>query len=129
MEIVILIIVGGLLFGAFHLGNTMAWDDFRRRQNEIIPENMKSFSDFHRIFGFRGFFLSNLNDQIEGPLVVISTADFTKLVARNQLGDEASEKQIEDRAKELSYRWLKEVKGFSDEKLRALEELEKDGLI
>tara|TARA_R110001592_G_scaffold10110_2_gene52747 strand:+ start:9600 stop:9977 length:378 start_codon:yes stop_codon:yes gene_type:complete len=121
MEIFIVVVVGGLLFLAFQLGGTMAWENFGKRQNEIVPANMEPFSDFHQIFGFSGFFLSNLNEKIEDPLVVISTADFTRLVARSQLSSEASDKELDDRAKELSNRWLKEVEGFSDEKIRALE--------
>jgi hypothetical protein len=127
MELVILVVVVGLLYGAYNLGHSFAFDEFRKRQNEVIPENMKMYSDFHRIFGYRGFFLSNLNSQIEGPLVVISTKDLTRLAAYKELGGNCDDQVIEERAKNISYKWLKEIKGYKDEDLIALDQLTKDG--
>jgi hypothetical protein len=127
MELIILVVAVGLLFGAYSLGHSSAFEEFRKRQNEIIPENMKVYSDFHRIFGYRGFFLSNLNSQIEGPLVVISTKDFTRLAAYKELNGNCSEQELEEKSKSMSYKWLKEVKGYKDEDLIALEQLAKDG--
>lgn len=108
---------------------SLFWNMFSKEQNDAVKFKMKDFSTFHDVYGYRGFFFTEINESIEGSLVVISSKDFTELVAYRNLSGECNSEELQQKAKSLAHEWLKRAKGFTEEQLEVLEKLEQDGII
>ncbi|MBD9415229.1 hypothetical protein IB234_11755 [Pseudomonas sp. PDM16] len=124
----VIIFVAGMAAG-FYTGSSMARKNLIAEYADFIRLNIKEHTHFHRVFGVRGFFLNEMENEFVAPLAIIPSKELLTSSAKRELGPEATEQEIKAKAEEMIQLYLKEAKGLSEKEIAAIEILKKNGVI
>lgn len=117
MEIVLIIAIGVVALIAYSAGAKNGEKLMLRKIEQEAHRFMNPESPFARTYGRPGFYFHNLHPDLNsGPLAVTSSAQLLRLIAKEQLGNEATAEELEAKVDRMADAYHL-ASGWSTEKL------------
>jgi hypothetical protein len=125
MEVLLIIGIIAAAYFAYSAGTKEGERLTIERFKQAAHSSMNPRSAFAQTYGYAGFYFDSLHSDVSpGPLIVISSETFLRLVVKERLGNESSSEELNAATGRLADAYLL-ANGWTAEKLADMKALSK----